>query len=281
MNYAYLINIRKPDYQLLQPNQRKFQILILSILLLLVSSCKKVISPDLKNAKPVLVIDGKISDQSENHFVRISKTIPFDQKNTFNGFKEAKVTLSNANTALVTFIEISDGVYRSPRFKGVPGTTYKLEVLAEGKVYSASSTMPYPVIPDSVSFKKLTFLRNSTIYPSIYYKDPPKIQNQYRYLLQVNNKAVADIVTEDRFNDGNAVSDIIIYDGSGIKTGDRVDIEMQSIDRNVFKYYFAISQIGGNGGPPIAPANPESNFNNGALGIFNASTKSSISITLK
>ena len=116
----------------------------------------------------------------------------------------------------------------------------------------------------------------------VYYNDPPKVQNQYRNILKINGKLKGDIVFEDRFNDGNAVSDIIIYDGDeDLKPGDIVEVEMQSIDRNVFKYFFALSQIGGNGGPPVAPANPESNFNNGALGIFNACSKSTKSVVLK
>lgn len=281
MRHNYSATIEGPVIRTLRPAYKYFPILVLSILILLASSCEKVINPDLKIAEPALVIDGSITDQLENHFVRISKTIPFDQNNSFIGVKGAKVTLTAANRTPVTFMEISDGVYRSQRFSGIPGTTYNLEVLAEGKTYLASSTMPLPVRPDSISFKKLTFLGKSTIYPAVYYKDPLMIQNQYRYLLHVNYKAEADMVTEDRFNNGNSVSDIILYKGDGIKHGDRVDIEMQAIDRNVFKYYFAISQISGNGGPPVAPANPVSNFNNGALGIFNACTKSTSSITLK
>ena len=250
--------------------------------LVILSSCEKVIDLELKNADPKIVIEGTVSNQSENHFVRISKTIPFDQSTRFNGVKGAQVTIKSSAGLSLAYTELTEGVYRSPRFRGTPGLTYTLDVLVEGKTYSANSTMPSPVIPDSVGFKKLSFFGNSNIYPTIYYNDPPKIQNQYRYILKINGKLQGDLVFEDRFNDGNPVSDIIIYDGDDdIKSGDVVHIEMQSIDRNVFKYYFALSQIGGNGGPPVAPANPESNFNNGALGIFNACTKSTKSIVLK
>lgn len=259
----------------------KSAILILAAFQLLAGSCEKVIEPDLKTAEPVIVIDAGINDILENQFVRISKTIPFNQDKTFNGVKGARVILTAPNGTAAAFIEISDGVYRSQRLKGIPGTTYTLEVSIEGKTYTASSTMPLPVRPDSVGFKQLTFLGKSTIYPTVYYKDPPLIQNHYRYLLNVNQKAEADIVTEDRFNDGNSVSEIILYEGDGIQKGDRAEIVMQTIDRNVFKYYFAISQISGNGGPPVAPSNPVSNFNNNALGIFSAHTKSSIVVILK
>ncbi len=275
MKYIFSIKLIRPAFQVLKLNMFIF------FSLFLFSSCEKVIELDLKNSEPVLVIEGSISDQTENHYVRISKTIPFTQKTVFNGFKGAKVTVRSSSGQSHTFTEITDGVYRSSRFRGLPGASYSLEVMAEGKVYTASSTMPYPVVPDSVSFKKLSFLGNSNIYPTVYYRDPPKVQNQYRYLLRINNKAQADVVFEDRFNDGNAVSDIIFYDGDELKGGDIINIEMQSIDHNVFKYYFAISQIGGNGGPPVAPANPVSNINNGALGVFNACTRWGVTVTIK
>ena len=255
--------------------------LVLLFSFFLFSSCEKVIDLNLKNTEAVIVIEGNISDQTENQFVRISKTIPFTESNTFNGFNGAKVTVTPPSGIPINYTEVSSGLYRSQRLKGTPGQTYKLEVLADGKLYTASSTMPFPVVPDSVGFKKLSFFGNANIYPTVYYKDPSGVQNQYRYLLKINNKPQADIVFEDRFNDGNPISDVIIYDGDDIKSGDKIDIEMQSIDRNVFKYYFAISQIGGNGGPPVAPSNPDSNISNGALGIFSAYTKSTISIVLK
>lgn len=274
------MNLLKSLSHLLQSTKPK-GLLLLIIGLFLLSSCEEIIDLDLKNAEPVIVIEGNVNDQFENQYVRISKTIPFTTSNTFNGFKGAKVTLSTAGSASINFPEISDGIYKSSAFKGVPGKTYKLEVLADGKVYSATSTMPFPVVPDSIGFKKLNFFGNKNIFPTVFYKDPVNIQNQYRYILEINDKFQSDIVFEDRFNDGNEVSDVIIYDGDDIKSGDTIDIEMQSIDRNVFKYYFAISQIGGNGGPPVAPANPDSNFSNGALGIFSAYTRSTITVYVK
>ncbi|MFA5244546.1 MAG: DUF4249 domain-containing protein [Pedobacter sp.] len=272
----------KFKYEIRKTGMEYKSILMLFTGFLILTSCEDVIDLDLQKTEPRIVIDGSISNQNENHFVRISKTIPFDASNTFNGLKGAKVSLTTSGGLSVSLKEISDGVYRSPMFRGTPGVTYKLEVIAEGKVYTASSTMPNPVLPDSISFKQLSFFGNTRVYPNVYYKDPANVQNQYRYILKVNNKQQADIVFEDRFNDGNNVSDLIIYDsGDDLKRGDVIDIEMQTIDRNVFKYYYAIGQIRGENGPPVAPANPDSNFSNGALGVFNACTRSSFTITLK
>lgn len=244
------------------------------------SSCEEVIDPDLSTAQPLIVIEGSVSDQSEVHTVKVSKTIAFDQPNTFSGIKGARVTVYSSNSQTFNFTALSDGIYRSQRFRGIPGVKYTLEVITGGKTYKASSVMPAAVRIDSLTFKKLSFFGNSSIYPSVYYKDPPGVQNQYRFILRLNGVLKADQVNEDRFSDGNATSDLITFD-DGVESGDKVDLEVQCIDRNVFKYYFAMSQIGGNGGPPVAPSNPESNIDNGALGIFSANTRAAYTITLK
>lgn len=271
------MNTRILPYKILRNNLTCAALILIG----LCSSCEEVIEADLSKADPVIVIDGAISDQSEIHTIKVSKTIPFDQPKTFNGVKGATVTVYASNSQTYSFTAISDGVYQSQRFRGLSGVNYILEVITGGKTYKASSIMPSAVRPDSVTFKRLTILGNSRVYPSIYFKDPPLIQNQYRYLLKINGKFSADQVSEDRFSDGNPTSDLITFDGDELKAGDRVDIEIQCIDRNVFKYYFAISQINGNGGPPVAPSNPDSNIDNGALGIFSAHSRSTYSLTLK
>ncbi|MGF1925517.1 MAG: DUF4249 family protein, partial [Bacteroidia bacterium] len=76
----------------------------------------------------------------------------------------------------------------------------------------------------------------------------------------------------DRFTDGNEVKNNIFVNEPELVAGDAVRIQMLTIDENVYRYLFSITQISGNGGPPTTPANPNSNFNNGALGYFSAST---------
>lgn len=278
MEFQILIMIRRLNLY----NSTRNGICFIAVLIAsLFSSCEEVIETDLAVADPVIVIEGSISDQAEVQTIKISKTTPFDQPNKFNGVKNAKVTVYASSNQTLSFTSASDGIYRSPRFKGIPGVNYTLEVVTGGKTYKASSVMPAPVRTDSITFKKLSIFGNTRIYPSVYYKDPAQIQNQYRYIVKVNGVLTADQVGEDRFSDGNATSDLIIFDGDGVKAGDKTEIEIQCIDRNVFKYYFAISQIGGNGGPPVAPSNPTTNLDNGALGIFSAHTRSVYTVTLK
>ncbi len=238
--------------------------------MMLFASCEKIISLDLKTAEPVVVIEGYVTDQDEVQTVKISKTYSFAEPNKLNGVSGAQVILTNGNTS-IPFVETAPGIYQSVLFAGLPGEKYTLEVVFEGKTYTASSAMPQKVPIESLTYKKLSFFGSEKTYPVITYQDPAGTQNQYHYVVTLNNIEIKfNSVEEDRFNDGNKVENIIFYALDDLKSGDQIDIEFQTIDRNVFKYFFALSQINGNGGPPVAPSNPVSNFTNGALGVFSA-----------
>lgn len=258
-------------------NKHGFSFLALLIVAGLVfSSCEKVVEVDLKDSEPKLVIEAGVSDQDTTHVVRISKTIPFTETNKFNGLSGAQVVLSMPNGQKITFVETENGVYKSPKFAGIPGTKYVLDVSVEGKVYTGSSVMPVAVKLDSLGFKKLSFFGEETIVPLAYYKDPKEAKNQYLFFVRAKDEEVQESLTEDRFTNGNEVTETLFTDLDELAEGDSLEVEMRGIDLNVYKYYFAIAQISGEGGPPVAPSNPKSNFNNGALGVFNAYTTSTL-----
>lgn len=258
-----------------------FILTLLSACFLILAGCEKVIDLELDNSDPVVVIDAGVSNHLEYQVVKISKTMPFDEKTKFNPVTGASILLKGSDGQTLTYAEASPGVYQSPAFRGIPGIKYTLNVIVQGKTYTATSVMPQPVKLDSVNIKTFTFLGDTNSYAAANYSDPGGIQNQYRYILKIKGKVEFEAVTEDRFNDGNVVSDVIFYELDDLKKDDRVDVEMQCIDRSVFKYFFAIGQIEGQGGPPVAPSDPVSNFNNGALGIFNAYTSNKRSIVIK
>jgi len=256
-------------------------ILMLIALLMLFSGCEKVIDLELKDADAAIVIDAGISDLSENQVVKISKTYSFTEANRFNGLAGAKVVLKSSNGNTYNYTEVSPGIYQTIKFRGRPDITYTLDVTVEGKTYSAISTMPQKVTLDSLTFKEFTFFGTTNTYVAANFNDPAGIQNQYRYILKVKGKIEEDVVSEDRFDDGNKVSNVIFYEVDDLISGDAVELELQCIDRNVYKYFFSLSQSAGGGGPPVAPANPPSNFSNGALGVFNAYTTSKKMVVLQ
>jgi hypothetical protein len=247
---------------------------IAAIFFIPLSGCEKVIDLELKDAEPVIVIYGDINDQIENQFVRISRTYNFTEPNKFNSATGARVIVTTQAGSVINYSEIAPGVYQSPRFRGRAGVKYTLDVTLEGKKYTAVSTMPEKVVLDSLNFREVSFFGKNSTHLVANFKDPLGVQNQYRYLLSVKSKVVEDLVSEDRFNDGNDVANTIYHELNDLEAGDEIELDLQCIDRNVYRYYYAFGQNVGEGGPPVAPANPPSNISNGALGIFSAHTSS-------
>jgi hypothetical protein len=247
---------------------------ISTLIITFLSSCEKVIDLELKDSEPVVVIYGDINDQTDNQYVRISRTYSFTEPNKFNAVTGARVIVTTQAGSVINYSEITPGVYQSPKFRGRTGVSYTLDVTVDGKKFTAISTMPQKVILDSLNFREVSFFGKNSLHLVANFLDPKDIQNQYRYVLSVKSKVVEDVVSEDRFNDGNTVANTIYHELNDLEPGDDIELDLQCIDRNVYRYYYAFGQNLGEGGPPVAPANPPSNISNGALGIFSVYTSS-------
>ncbi len=256
----------------------KTSLIILPILAFLISSCEDIIEVNLNQSNPNIVIEANLTNKLEVQVIKISQTKAFTDDNSFLPVKNAIVTIKDQNGLLYLFSESSNGNYISVPFKGEPGIKYTVQVKANNQTYSAQSIMPKPVNLDSLSVIELTFFNNTRKYVQVNFHDTPNISNQYNYVISVNNEIRnAYYVDSDRFNDGKNVTNTIFSADPELKKGDKISIDFQCIDMNIYRYFYAISQISGNGGPPTAPSNPDSNFNNGALGYFSAHTSQKVS----
>lgn len=245
--------------------------------------CEEVIDLKLKNIQPKLVIEAIITDSLQIQTVIVSQTINFDAKNQLSPVSGATIQIVDMQNTVIGFVENLPGIYQTlTPVKGIPGKNYNIVVKVNNQTYLASSTMPQAVKIDSLRQTNLTFFRDLNKFTVVNYQDPAGVPNYYNNRLYVNGQKRSQFYVEfDRFNDGKPVKNTIFNDEPDLVTGDKIKIEMLTIDVNVYKYLFAITQIGGNGGPPTAPANPVSNFSNGALGYFSASTLSVDSMVVK
>lgn len=257
---------------------RKLLILFLAILC---SSCEKVIDLDLDNTESKIVIESIFTDINTRHGVSISRTVNFDESNTKVPVTGALVTLKEENGPTLAFTEPTPGTYTSTRYKGVPGKKYTLTVTVGGQTYSATSIMPIAVPIKSINQAELAFFNETRKIIQLTYKDPFGIPNYYYNRVFVNGvKRENFSVDSDRFNDGKEVKNNIFVDEPKLLKGDVVKVQFLTIDANVYRYLFSITQITGNGGPPTTPANPNSNFDNGALGFFSASSSTEESLVI-
>ncbi|MES2652351.1 MAG: DUF4249 domain-containing protein [Bacteroidota bacterium] len=265
------------EFQIL--TMRKISFILIAILF---SSCEKVINLNLANTEPKIVIESIFTNISTRHTVSISSTANFDASNAKVPVTGATVTLQEENGPTLTFTEPTPGSYLSSRYRGIPGKKYTLNVTVNGKTYTAISIMPQPVPIQSLKQAELTFFNETRKSVQVNYTDPLGIPNFYYNRLFVNTVKRSEFyIDSDRFNDGKEVKNNIFIDDPELNVGDMVRVQFLTIDENVYRYLFSITQITGNGGPPTTPANPNSNFNNGALGYFSASTSTEQSMIIE
>jgi len=240
-------------------------------------SCTKVVDINLNDAAPKIIIEGGVSDRLASCSVKITKTVNFNEPNDFPAVTGASVTISDEFGEQATLTETTPGLYKADFYRGIAGKTYTLTVNAEGKTFVANSTMAYPIaidtlIPQRVAFDhfgKTEFLN----YVKIQYQDTKWEDNYYRFIEKINRTISTDIMVDnDMLRDGNIISQQIYSENPPIQEGDTITVYLQTIGKDIFTYFEQLLQVTSQdrGGQAAAPANPTSNFNNGALGYFSA-----------
>lgn len=244
-------------------------------LILMTVACKKVITLNLKNTSPQIVIQGIVTNNPGPYTVQISKTVDYAVQNIFPPVTGALVIIKD-NTINITdtLQETSPGIYTTDTLlQGTPEHTYTLFVLAEGRQYLASSTMPQQVSLDTIGFMNTTLVATNVLNAIPSFQDPAGIDNYYVFLQSSNKPQSNKIFTlSDRLSDGKYITIPLFNDKSYFNTGDTVWLEMRCVDKESYHYFNELSHLTNPADLPTAPANPTSNISNNALGYFSACT---------
>jgi hypothetical protein len=138
--------------------------IILSSILILAGSCVSKFIPEVSEASEMLVVEGLITDQPGIYKVKLSKSVPLNQRNTVKPLKKCNVTISDDTGNTYNLIETTDGTYvtDSADFQGVVGRKYQLRIKVNDLTFSTGTyeSVPMemkPVPPiDRVYYKKVT-----------------------------------------------------------------------------------------------------------------------------
>jgi hypothetical protein len=244
-------------------------------------SCQKVIKLDLNTADPRIVIEAAISDQPGPYSVKLTRTVNFDQSNVFPAVTGATVKLHDDAGHAETLTETSPGIYQTATITGTPSRTYTLEVTAQSKTYTAVAKMPQPVPIDSLNAQKGFFRDAKNVH--VFFKDPAGVENWYRFIEIINETPITDInITEDILRDGQNIDAMIFTpEEDSLVSGDSVTVLFQSIDPGSYDYFRTLIPLTQGGDPGAAPANPKTNFSNGALGYFSVYAESRKAIIIE
>lgn len=256
----------------------------LLILTFLFSACEKVIDVDLNDADPQIVIEGNLC--SDNGFAEVKISMTSSYFDTVPGakVKGAKVSVQDDKGRNYRFYEKKAGIYRSYEIRPAVNKTYKLSVESNGVKYEAQSTLKPEVKIDSVTwiFDEGNSFFDAGYYLNVYLTDPPQIDNYYRIKIYRNGKLKSStddlIFFNDRFVDGNIVEVSLFNDPYKLK--DTVMVQLISLDSAVYEYFKTFGELINNNPGSAAPANPNTNLTNGALGYFSVWSSYTLSVII-
>jgi hypothetical protein len=246
-------------------------VLLISVCLCLVA-CQEKIDIDLNSKSPKVVIEANMPSQGQSAFVLLSQTSNYNDTSYFKGLSGAVVTISDGAGVVDTLQEAFTGFYTAVGVYAQAGETYRLKVEVNGATYEAVSEAHPPVPLDSV-YGYIGGFNNDTKRVGSTFFDPKDTVNYYKADIFVNGKLrPGNHITNDQFTDGQKRTINFRVDDPGFESGDTVDIYLESIDKNVYQYFYTLSV--NTSSQSASPANPVSNISNGALGYFNAYTSS-------
>jgi hypothetical protein len=276
-------------------------VFVLLAVALLLSGCEKNVDFDLKNAPATLVVDGQI-ENGQPPVVVLSKSLDFfgkiDPVVLSNSFvRNAEVTLSNGTLThrlkeysnspvpgITLYYYSIDSANLATAFVGQFNKAYNLTIKAEGKEYTAKTTIPpLTKFPDSLWWERAPLNPDTSKVVMIARGiDPPGLGDYVRYFTRKNRglflpgeTSVFDDAVIDgspyqlRVDPGVDRNNPISYEDNYFRRGDTVTLKLCNIDKPSFTFWntweFAYQSIGN---PFAQPNKVIGNVSNGALGAF-------------
>ncbi|RKR83283.1 uncharacterized protein DUF4249 [Mucilaginibacter gracilis] len=257
---------------------------VVSVTALLATSCTRVVDLQLGTDTGKLVVEGNITNVKGVQSVKLTQNVAFTSTNVYPAVSGATVAVSDNKGNTYQMTEAPAGTYSVSQLAGIPGNVYTLNVLTNGKSYTATSTLLAVVTLDSVTSKNTVINASKNRKQiTVHYQDPLGVANQYRFVMYVNGVQVKSVFAyNDNFNDGKYAHTDLRQTDIDIYPGDTVLVEMQCIDSSIYTYWYTLMQQQPNGpGGGVTPTNPPTNITPAALGYFSAHTTQSISIVVK
>ena len=252
------------------------------------TACKKEIDFDFHEIAPVVVIEGRVTN--EGSFVTITKSRSVTDSVRSRCLPGAVVAITDRDSTVVLSYDASSDRYHAD-MKGVAGHSYRLTVEFEGQHYESVATMPAAAPILSAGFYWMKMLDERMLVYELWATDPnPDERNYFWFRMDrrsthphFEGKNMTEPyrwnVHDDRgcppgklFLDMICTSEKVMDEDEEdnwkhiLYEGDRITFQLMTVDQSVYNY-FASLRAGQGGG-----ANPKSNIVGGCSGYFAAGT---------
>jgi len=238
-------------------------------------SCTEPIEFSFEPSTPQLVVEAKIAELQYAE-VQLTKTANINASASDNFVRNALIIIEDNMGNSETLTEVSPGRYLSSNIKGKTGVNYKLSIFTDGhtQVLKSEDIMPKPVNISRLRARKSILPGSDCLsLPEweviVEYDDPANEVNYYRFVEYINGKVNSSYVENDKLNNGKSNKSFLTCADRNLNPGDTLTIEMQSISKSVYEYFYGFSQLNkimqGTSG-----TNPTSNVIGANLGYFSA-----------
>ncbi len=255
---------------------RILSLLALAALTFGVASCEQPIEVDLDDADPVLVFEGKITNDPGPYEFTVSRTVSYFGSDPVPQVSGAFFTVEDDMGHKDTLVEVSPGHYRTTSIQGQMLHTYTFQCTVDGVTYSAQDQMGRVTEIDSLvpyfQEEDIGFLERGW-YVVLVAQEEDGVGDNYWFRFIRNDSLYADAgdiwFTDDRFADGQLA--IFQYPFT-VETGDTIISEVYGFRNPYYDYLLTMVQQANSGGGPFGspPDNVKGNVSNGALGFLAA-----------
>ncbi len=242
-------------------------------------SCEKEIDVDyhqvaqLYVAEGVVTQDGSVNRTNTATYVRLTTTQDMtDNVANNHNLTGATVVLSEDGMVLDTLRYWRNGYYVS-NCQGFEGCSYTIDIYLDGHHFQSSSVMQAAPQFSSFRFVWKDVLTERMLFGDLKIEDIKGQNNYYFMHIYRNGVGYRWAVMDDSHNPGGELQQLFSCttereldkdNDDGLKDGDKIHVEIRSIDRRTYDSFDSMQVIQDGG------TNPVQNYTGGCLGYFSA-----------
>lgn len=220
---------------------------IFLVLLCLFTSCEKELDFKYHDVDPQLVIEASISESGA--VVALTNTTPMDEAIDGSHITDAVVRISDLTEGTaITLQPDESGLYVDPT-PGVVGREYKIEVVRQGKSYSATGLMRGSTEILSLEFQWIKMPYDYVAVLQISFLDAPTKEDYYWIRLYRNGEPYKWLLTDDSAARDGVINEVTMTsrmdldeedEEDALRDGDIVDVTVTPISQAMFDYLTAL-----------------------------------------
>lgn len=235
-------------------------------------SCTEVITLDLNDSEPTLVIEATLNGQDNTISVLLTESGSFINPGDYPSVSDALITLTESSGENMTVPEVEPGVYSLTGVTVLAGESYSLSVVSGEKEHLANVTVPDQIEVDSISFEaSATRQFGEGLSPTLHYQtasgEAPWLRVRITTASSLYPTSFLPLENVMRPTSSSLLQ-------ASYPRGEKLRMEIQAISEEMYRYFEDVSGLKGEsfgpGAASAAPSNPDSQWTGSALGYFNA-----------